>query len=332
MCAAKMLRVGAAIALSFELAASITEETAEPEPPLVLPAKCGSFTGQFFQDRVLLDVLAVGGKGGWPSQGFYVDLAANHHYLGSNTYVLDRCYGWKGICVEPNPLYHHGIRTERLCELVPTCMMDHVAWMNFSFQGPVGKVGAGSQSLRCTTLSRVLPRHVDYMSLDIEGAELSALQGVDWEHTTIDVIQVENAGAPLVNFLQTKGYELMFCASLDAVFIRSAARGGTLIRRARKYQKHWESMVNRRVKSFMTQCSSGDVRRCATFNAATRPMPVLESAPSQVPSHSSFGRCVSWMRECCHTKGGYCLSGLSTRTKLRSCDFAAPHDVTRRSN
>ena len=36
-------------------------------------------------------------------------------------------------------------------------------------------------------------RHVNYLSLDIEGAELSALRGVDWSSTTIDVMTVENA-------------------------------------------------------------------------------------------------------------------------------------------
>ena len=36
-------------------------------------------------------------------------------------------------------------------------------------------------------------RQINYLSLDTEGAELSALRGVDWSSTTIEVMTVENA-------------------------------------------------------------------------------------------------------------------------------------------
>ena len=67
--------------------------------------------------------------------------------------------------------------------------------------GPTGHIttstGPSTTRMCCTPLAALLRRHgrrhVNYLSLDIEGAELSALRGVDWSSTTIDVMTVENA-------------------------------------------------------------------------------------------------------------------------------------------
>jgi len=49
--------------------------------------------------------------------------------------------------------------------------------------------------LQCKTLASILKEngvsHVDYMSLDIEGAEPAALAGADFRSTSIDVINME---------------------------------------------------------------------------------------------------------------------------------------------
>lgn len=49
--------------------------------------------------------------------GYYVDLATNHYKLGSNTYALDLFNNWQGICIEPNPMHHIGILSNRRCKL-----------------------------------------------------------------------------------------------------------------------------------------------------------------------------------------------------------------------
>ena len=57
--------------------------------------KPGSWHAQALQDRVVLKV--HGGK----RAGFFVDAAANHPSLLSSTRSLERDYGWRGVCVEP---------------------------------------------------------------------------------------------------------------------------------------------------------------------------------------------------------------------------------------
>ena len=62
-------------------------------------------------------------------------------------------------------------------------------------------------------------RAITYLSLDVEGGELDALRGVDWNTTTIDVLTVETASAELTKFLEARGFARVFCVALDSVFV-----------------------------------------------------------------------------------------------------------------
>lgn len=79
----------------------------------------GGFTSQHRQDKILWYELFFRRK-----HGIYADVAANHFKRISNTYFLDRCAGWQGLCVEPNTIYHKGLRQHRSCHLAPTCVSD----------------------------------------------------------------------------------------------------------------------------------------------------------------------------------------------------------------
>ena len=58
----------------------------------------------------------------WATPGLFVDLATNDPIIRSNSYFLEQCMGWKGVCIEPLPSLHSRIRAERSCELVPRCI------------------------------------------------------------------------------------------------------------------------------------------------------------------------------------------------------------------
>lgn len=182
----------------------------------------------------------------------YVDVAANHARRWSNTYFLDRCLGWNGLCAEANPGYHAELRAERHCALIDTCVSDAPRVVNFSFTAAYGGVvrdaangawgvdGAqhatkrkfsghfrGFRALKCTTLARELRKnhvkHVDFMSLDVEGYELPVLQGIDWEQTIIDVIVVENKRKPIAELLTEKGYQRYNGVLKDDIYIRQGS-------------------------------------------------------------------------------------------------------------
>lgn len=157
----------------------------------------------------------------------------------SNTYHMDRCLGWRGICVEANPRYLEKLHRERSCALVPTCVSERDgARVDFALSGPgsgvtathrqgkhflQGRGGAGGRGdraaptvtrLRCTSLKSVLRRYgvrrVHYLNVDVEGHEMAVLRGMEWEAVRVDVISVEVAPkteGEIDTFLRGKGFE-----------------------------------------------------------------------------------------------------------------------------
>ena len=127
---------------------------------------------------------------------FYVDLAANHPVNHSTTYDLD-VHGWRGLCIEPNPLYAKLLREQRSCTIAQAAVDSEEREVSFNFGG--GAMGgiederfdtrritpgkpkrARVETLRTRTLQDVLeqahaPRVIDHFNLDVEGAESAAL-------------------------------------------------------------------------------------------------------------------------------------------------------------
>ena len=143
---------------------------------------------QFGQDLVIVSIVQSLSKmnvSTWSPPFSYVDLATNDPLEGSNTFLLDACFSWKGVCVEPNAVYREAILEKRSCPLVDTCVSDEertVKFVNdFSLGHVVGRrLKPELTELRCTTLRRILegrsPR-VTYLSLDVEGHDPLVLDG-----------------------------------------------------------------------------------------------------------------------------------------------------------
>lgn len=147
--------------------------------------------------------------------GVYLDVATNDPVSISNTFFMDRCLRWKGVCVEANPSYYEKIHRLRSCHIVPTCVSRKDGEVvEVGLKGGAGgilgntfkhtekwtegKIKVPTLVERCTTLQQVLDRGnvetVDYLSLDVEGHEVEVLKGVDWSRTRINVMTVEVSG------------------------------------------------------------------------------------------------------------------------------------------
>lgn len=163
--------------------------------------------------------------------GIYVDIATNDPITISNSYFFDRCLQWRGICVEGNDLYHEGIFRERSCELVPTCVSSRDGEVvQFNLMGGLGGIMDATykneerrekvkhivknKKLRCTTMKSVCNSYgiskIDYLSLDVEGHELSVLQGFGLENVTVAVMTIEASKEnrkEIEDYLTTFGYK-----------------------------------------------------------------------------------------------------------------------------
>ena len=169
------------------------------------------------------------------SAGLFVDLAANDAVLLSNTYSLEKFYGWKGICIEPNPIYWYNLTHRRPnCQTVGAVVgtpRDQPVHFFYGAGDHGGIAGAGfdngdkfrtrSKIAYTVTLHEILQRHrcffqtcgetkakmtIDYLSLDVEGAENFVMQGFPFGHYSIHLITVERPKETLRHLLEENGF------------------------------------------------------------------------------------------------------------------------------
>jgi hypothetical protein len=181
-----------------------------------LPADQKWFS-QAGQDELIVGLL--NGK----TNGYFIDLAANDAVSLSNTYSLERFYDWKGLCIEPNPDYWYNL-TFRDCQVVGAVVgQKRMEQVHFRFQaGDHGGIaGAGfdngkrwqKESLLTytVTLQEILSRtqapiEIDYLSLDVEGAELFVLKNFPLGRYKIKLITAERLRGEARSYLEANGY------------------------------------------------------------------------------------------------------------------------------
>ena len=132
------------------------------------------------------------------TNGFFLDVGSGHGTIGSNTKALEE-RGWTGICVDPFPTHMEG-RTCRMEKVVVSSAAGQV--VKFHTHSGLGGIAdtlgkwkeeaakSPAVELTTTTLGEVLDAHnapsfIHFLSLDIEGAELEALQAA-CRSTSID--------------------------------------------------------------------------------------------------------------------------------------------------
>ena len=126
--------------------------------------------------------------------GFFVEVGAYDGLVSSNTYYLENVLGWKGICIEASPVYYQALLNNRpLSTNVNLAVMPYTGTCQF---GDMEVVEKGTE-IKCDTLSNILkdnkaPSIIDYVSLDIEGGELGALESFDWDSYRINLLTVEH--------------------------------------------------------------------------------------------------------------------------------------------
>lgn len=206
---------------------------------------------QYGQDQLVIDLL--NGK----RNGFFFDIGASDGIKSSNTEMLERDFGWRGLCVDANTCFYEKLRRNRRCVCLNACLYDHVA--DLPFLEAAGTLGglfevfdreqlayalkhntftldeAGMPPLvtkRTMTIASALemanaPPVIDYWSLDTEGTELRLLQSFPFDRYTFNVLTVEHNNQPirveLRRFLEARGFALVTTLFIDDCYIRTAA-------------------------------------------------------------------------------------------------------------
>eukprot|EP01084_Bolivina_argentea_P051395 94538_1 len=206
-----------------------------------------TFTSQHHQDWFLYTSMFVN----MISNGIYIDLATNAYRTISNTYFLDKCLSWHGLCIEPQSMYHKNILKYRNCKLIKNCVWNETKEMIFESNPnkwyPVLSGIKGHNTIKqyirgdqlndiiemkliCKTLQSIVNEfsitHIDYLSLDVEGAELNILHGINWNKLQIDVITVERNKNEqnIVQYLSHHGFVAKIMLFEDIVFVNKNAK------------------------------------------------------------------------------------------------------------
>jgi FkbM family methyltransferase len=175
----------------------------------------------------------------YKKDGFYVEIGANDGITLSNTYLLEKDYDWKGICVEANPNLF-----DKLVKNIPTAtcvsravykksdeeiefdMANEDLLSGISESIPkesnhYNNVKNNKETIKVKTVTFTdlldrnnAPKIIDYLSLDTEGSEYDILLSLDFNKYKFKLIDIEHnyiepARSNIKTLLLENGYEYM---------------------------------------------------------------------------------------------------------------------------
>lgn len=159
-------------------------------------------------------------KAGHKREGYFVEFGATDGLMLSNSWLLEKEYGWTGICAEPNPNFFNKLQNNRSCTVVQECvgartgekvqfvfadvyggMLSHAAddqhsEIRAAYRDQAGEVTLTTVSLEDLLIRNNAPRRIDYLSIDTEGSEFEILENFPFADWDIRLITVEHNFAP----------------------------------------------------------------------------------------------------------------------------------------
>jgi len=184
--------------------------------------------------------------------GFYVDVGAHHPFYYSNTFHF-YSKGWKGINIDAVPGSMKPFLELRPRDInLEACVGKPGRWVEFAvFEEQAlntmdSEVATrliqqnrtrllSKQTLKTRGLAEILESHlprgqtIDFLSIDVEGADLEVLESNDWDMFRPEFIIVENHGTdllkidqvPVVGFLAAHKYTPVAATGPSLIFSRS---------------------------------------------------------------------------------------------------------------
>jgi FkbM family methyltransferase len=211
-----------------------------------------NYFSQIGQDQYFIENIAKFKKG-----GVFLDIGANNGIFESNTATLELYYGWTGICIEANPTLIDSLKANRPNSTVINCAVwKENCELEFETTNSNRKGIEGHLLSRISNLERnqkyfakhfeedrqllkvqgktvtdILADHykfpctIDYASIDTEGAELEALQGIDFSKVDIRFLTIEHGNRKgyieiFKEYLEPYGYSIHRINQWDVEFTR----------------------------------------------------------------------------------------------------------------
>lgn len=208
----------------------------KPKSGVLTWGDAGTKISQISQDTTVAEIFK------YKRNGVYVDIGASDGIEYSNSYFLDKCHGWSGLMVDANWIRYMGLAgAGRSGDIVYGCVMDKDCTQKFTIAAGLSSVDAieaveegghdehtarrdaekmgtmMKSTVGCYNFSELLLRWmkhrnievIDYLTIDIEGAEWHALRALDLKKVPIRLIGIETdyTNDKFVPFLEAAGYK-----------------------------------------------------------------------------------------------------------------------------
>jgi FkbM family methyltransferase len=190
----------------------------------------GNIKSQIGQDVFALYSLS------WKKNGYFLEFGATNGVDLSNTYLLEKDFGWKGILAEPAKIWHEDLGSNRAVSIDFDCVWSKSGEVINFTAAPEAEYSTISSftrkdvhapkrskgetySVKTISLNDLLKRYgapskIDYLSIDTEGSELEILSAFDFYKYAVSVITCEH------NFSSQRSliYELLISHGFVRVF------------------------------------------------------------------------------------------------------------------
>ena len=181
------------------------------------------------------DLLALIGSGA-KRNGFFVEFGAADGVALSNSYLLEKEFGWKGILCEPSRSWHEDLEKNRSCIVDTRCVYSKTGEQisfsenyigelsgitEFSGDGHHGILDRTITSYQVETISLLdllkshsAPKHIEFLSVDTEGSEFEILNAFDFSEYSFGAICVEHNylenRSKVKELLEANGYRQIY--------------------------------------------------------------------------------------------------------------------------
>lgn len=159
--------------------------------------------------------------------GYFLDIGAHDGLNISNTYLLESRYNWTGLCIEANPITFAELKKNRRAKCLNVCLDDSEGEVNFALRDVMGGIVDSSLDntekdisvnkiikLKTVPLINVLkeqnaPSIIDYLTIDVEGAEERILGTFNFKEYIFRCITIERPTEHLRDIFKSHGYLLV---------------------------------------------------------------------------------------------------------------------------
>jgi FkbM family methyltransferase len=179
-----------------------------------------------------------------PGKGYYVELGAFNGKTQNSTIVLEKA-GWNGVCVEALPVNFQKLKKNRHCKCIQGAIYNKLGTITFVDVGTPGWSGIKDThqdkhkerysndhykeiEVPCYTFDQIVDQtDINYLQIDVEGAELVVLNSIDWSLYNIsyicieDNLKVEQNDNTYYNKLTSLGYELVYQNHKDFLYVKT---------------------------------------------------------------------------------------------------------------